>query len=112
MTKGLWVYCPCPMFLKTFTLLYFYILSHLFSFWNNFPTPPHLPLFFPTPPPPPPPPQPHFHKSYPQSKTFLNIQAIPISAVFCSNAVFFQFFYDFFTSVSLMCYQVPLLPLE
>ena len=32
MTKGLWVYCPFPMFSKTCTFLYLYILSHLFSF--------------------------------------------------------------------------------
>ena len=32
-------------------------------------------------------PQPCFHKSYPQSKTFLNIRAAPGSAVFCSNAM-------------------------
>ena len=28
-----------------------------------------------------------FYKSYPQSKTFLNIRAVPSNAVFCSNAV-------------------------
>ena len=32
-------------------------------------------------------PQPFFHKSYPQSKTFLNIRVVPSKAVFCSNAV-------------------------
>ena len=32
-------------------------------------------------------PQPRFYKCYPQSKTFVNIQAVPSSAVFCSNAV-------------------------
>ena len=32
-------------------------------------------------------PQPRFHKSYPQSKTFLNIRAAPSSVIFCSNAV-------------------------
>ena len=82
MTKGLWVYCPSTMFSKTCTFLYFYILSCLFSFWNNFPPPSHLPLLFffsksPT----------CFHKSYLQSKTFLNVWAVPSSAVFCSNAV-------------------------
>ena len=80
MTKGLWVYCPSPVCPKTCTFLYFYIISHLFSFWNNFPRPAHLPsfllLFFP-----------RFCKSYPQSKTFLNIRAVSSSAVFCSNAV-------------------------
>ena len=80
MTKGLWVYCPSPVCSKTCTFLYFYIVSHLFSFWNNFPRPAHLPsfllLFFP-----------RFCKSYPQSKTFLNIRAVSSSAVFCSNAV-------------------------
>ena len=87
MTKGLWVYCPSPMFSKTCTILYFYILSHLliFSSFSFF-------LFFPSL-------QPHFHKSYPQSKTFVNMRAVPNSAVFCSNIVlittpssFMQFF--------------------
>ena len=32
-------------------------------------------------------PQPRFHKPYPQSKTFLNIRAVPINAIFCSNAM-------------------------
>ena len=84
MTKDLLVYCPSPIFSKTYTFLYFYILSHLFIFSNNFPPPPHLPIclfFFIKSP------QPRFHKSYPQSKTFLNILAVPSSAVFCSNAV-------------------------
>ena len=97
MTKGLWVYCPSPMFSKTCTFLYSYILSHLFSFWNNFPPPPHLPIcllffnffvylsiisfFFIKSP------QPFFHKSYPQPKTFLKIWAVPSSTAFCSNAV-------------------------
>ena len=44
MTKDFRVYCPSPMFPKICTFLYFYILSHLFSFWNNFPPPPHLPI--------------------------------------------------------------------
>ena len=90
MTKGLWVYCPSPMFLKSCTCLYFYILSHLFSFWNNFPPPPHLLPFFlyqipPTP--------------FPQILSA--IRAVPSSGVFCSNVVlitpsssmhFFSFF--------------------
>ena len=45
MTKGLWVYCLSPLFHLMFsksTFLYFYILSHPFSFWNNFPHPPLL----------------------------------------------------------------------
>ena len=83
MTKGLWVYCPSPVFPKTCSFLYFYILSYLFSFWNLFPPLllPHLFFFsFPST-------HPYFHKPYPQSKTFLNIQAVPSSAVFCGNAV-------------------------
>ena len=60
-------------FFKNLYLLYFYILSHLFSFWNPFPL---VSL-----------PHPHFHKTYLQSKTFLNIRAAPSKAVFCSNAV-------------------------
>ena len=32
-------------------------------------------------------PQPCFHKSYPQSETFLNIRVVPGSVVFCSNTV-------------------------
>ena len=44
------------------------------------PPPPHFPPFFLSS-------QLHFHKPYPQSKTFLNIRAVPSSAVFCSNAV-------------------------
>ena len=47
------------------------ILLHSFS---------HSQLFFPFP-------QAQFHKPYPQSKTFLNIRAVPSSAVFCSNVV-------------------------
>ena len=82
------------MFSKTFTFLYFYTVSHLFSFWNNFSSPPHLPIclfiflfflfyfiFFIKSP------QPCFHKSYPQSETFLNIRVVPGSVVFCSNTV-------------------------
>ena len=67
-----------------FKSLYFPILLHsfsLFSFWNNFPPPLHLPPFFffiKSP-------QPRFHKFYPQYKTSLNIRAVPNSAVFCSN---------------------------
>ena len=91
MTKGLWVYCPSPMFSKTCTFLYFYTLFHLFSF---IPPPSHLRIclfvflfffilffFFIKSA------QPCFHKSYPQSKTFLNIRAVPSSAVFCNNVV-------------------------
>ena len=68
MTKGLWVYFPSPMFSKTCIFLYFNIFSHL-----------HLLIFFP--------PQSLFHKPYPQSKTFLNIRAVPSSAVLRSNTV-------------------------
>ena len=64
-----------------FKNLFFYILSHLFSFWKLFP-PPSSPPFFACSLP-----HPYFHKLYPQSKTFLNIRALPSSAVFCSNAV-------------------------
>ena len=67
---------------KNCTLLYFYILSHLLSFWNNLHLPPHLPFFFFHQIP-----QPCFHKSYLQSKTLLNMRPVPSSAVFCSNAV-------------------------
>ena len=49
MAKSLWVYCLSPMFSKTWTFLYFYIISHLFSFWNTFPTPSPSPSFFPSP---------------------------------------------------------------
>ena len=88
MTKGLWVYCPSPMFSKTFIFQYFYILSDLFSFWNNFPPPRHLPLFvcvfFKSPFP-----QPCFHKYTDLicnlKLSLLNIRAVPSSAVFCNN---------------------------
>ena len=50
----------------------------MFSFWNNFSPPPHLSVFFI---------KSHFHKFYPQSKTFLNIRAVLSNAAFCSNAV-------------------------
>ena len=43
--------CPSPMFSKICTFLYFYILSHLLSFWNPSPPlsppPPSLHTFFP-----------------------------------------------------------------
>ena len=100
MTKGLLVCCPSPMFSKK---LYFPILLHSFSpvqFLEQFPYPSpfaHLQFFFlyqipPT----------RLHKSYPQSKTFLNIQAVPSSGVFCSKAVLittpssFMHFFSFF----------------
>ena len=51
MTKGLWVYCLSPLFSKTCTFLYFYIVSHLFSFWDHFPLSPCT-TFFPFSPPP------------------------------------------------------------
>ena len=44
MTKGLWVHCPSPTFSKTCTFLYFHIHSHMFSFWNIFRPPFHLPI--------------------------------------------------------------------
>ena len=68
--------------------LYFPILLYSFSpvqFLEQFPFPSkfaHLPFFFffiKSP-------QPCFHKSYPKSKTFLNIRVVP------SSAVFFSFF--------------------
>ena len=92
------------MFPKTCTFLYFYTLFHLFSF---IPPPSHLRIclfiiiifffvfFFIKSA------QTCFHKSYPQSKTFLNIRIVPSSAVFCNNVVplttsssmhFFSFF--------------------
>ena len=46
MTKGLRVFCPSMVFSKACTFLNVYILSHLFSFYNNFPPPPQVPLFF------------------------------------------------------------------
>ena len=59
---------------------YFYIFSYLFSFWNFYPPPLlFLPFFSSL--------HPHFHKLYPQFKTFLNVRAVPSSAVFCSNPV-------------------------
>ena len=121
MTKGLWVYGPSSMFSKTCTFLYFYTPSPVqfleqFPFTSSFP---HLSFylfifdfffffFFIIKSP-----QPCFHKSYPQSKTFLNIRAVPSSAVFCSNTVLIATPSSSCISlVSLMCYQVPLLPLE
>ena len=78
MIKGLWIYCPSLMFSKTCTFPYFYILPHLFSFSNNFPPPPHSPVFFflfqilpPTP--------------FPQTSS--SVRAVPSSAVFCGNAM-------------------------
>ena len=63
MTKVLWIYCPSRLFSKPSTFLYFYILSHLFSFWKPFPPPP------------------------PFSQTLINIRAVPSNDIFCSNAV-------------------------
>ena len=51
-----------------FKNLYIPILLHSF--------PPFFPL-----------PQTHFHKPYPQSKTFFNMWTVPSSAAFCSNAL-------------------------
>ena len=75
------------MFSKTCIFPYFYNVSHLFCLWNNFPPPPHLPLFFFIESPPS---QPRFHKPYPQSKTFLNKLSVHRSAVFGSNGVFIR----------------------
>ena len=106
MTKGLWVYFPSPMLSKD---LYFPILLHSFPpvhFLEQFPSPSpvaHLPPFFffiKSP-------QPCFHKSYPQSKTFLNTQAVLSSAIFCSNAVLIatpsssMHFFTFFDPVAI-----------
>ena len=65
-------------------------------------------------------PQPHFHKPYAQSKTFLSMQAVPNSAVFCSSAVlittpsssvhFFSFF-DVLPSLMLLMYHILLISL-
>ena len=79
-----------------YTSVHFYILSHLFNFWILFPCPFPSPSFFSFP-------LPHscFQKPYLQSKTFLDMQAVPSSVVFCSNVVlitssssikFFSFF--------------------
>ena len=86
MTKGLWVHCPSPMLSKKLVLFYtftFFLTSSVFG-TISLPLPicPFATSFFFIKSP-----QPRFHKSYPQSKTFLNIQAVPSSAVFCSNAV-------------------------
>ena len=87
MNKGLWMF-------NVFKNLYCPKLLHSFSpiqVLEQFPSPSpfaHLPpypfatffSFIESP-------QPHFHKSYPKYKTFLNIKAVPNSAVFCINAV-------------------------
>ena len=86
MTKGLWVCCPSPMLSKK---QYFPILLHSFLpalfLEQSPPFLPYLPVchffFFIKSP------QPRSHKSYLRSKTFLNIRAVPSSAVFCSNTV-------------------------
>ena len=77
------------LFSKTCTFLYFYILHflHPVHFLEQLPSPSpspfaHLPLFFKIKSP-----QPCFHKSYLESKTFVNIRAVPSKAVFYSNAV-------------------------
>ena len=84
---------------KTCTFLYFYILLFLTclvfgTISLSLLSPPHLPICH------------FFIKSlqpcYPQSKTFLNIKAVPSKAVFCSNAVlitspsFSMHFFSFF----------------
>ena len=85
-----------------FKKLYFPILLYSFSpvqFLEQFSTPSTFFAFFFINPPPTTP----FQKFYLHSKTFLNIPAVPSSAVFCSNAVlittpsssmhFFSFFH-------------------
>ena len=87
-----------------FKNLYFPILLHSFSsvlFLEHFPSPSAFAtffsffFFFKSP-------QPRFHKSYRQSKTFLNVRAVSSSAVFCSNVVlittpsFSMHFFSFF----------------
>ena len=86
---------------ENLNFLYFYILSHLFSFWNKFSPPPYSPIFFiyllsfPSP-------QTRFHKPYPLSKIFLNIRAVTSFAVLCNNVVlittpiFSKHFFNFF----------------
>ena len=70
---------------KNLNNLHFPMLLHFFSsvqFSEQFSPLPHLPpfFFFKSP-------QPCFHKSYPQSKIFIKIRAVPSSAVFCRNAL-------------------------
>ena len=80
MTIGLWVYCPSPMFSKTcafldtFTFFLTCLVFGTFTLLLSFPC-----LFSSL--------HPHFHKLYPQFKTFLNVRAVLSSAVFCSNPV-------------------------
>ena len=70
------------MFSKTCTFLYFHIASHLFGFGNPSPSPPPFSHFF----------LPHHCplKLYPQSKTFLDVEAVPNSAAFCSKSVLIE----------------------
>ena len=55
--------------------------------------------------------KPRFHKPYPQSKTFLNTQAVSSSALYCSNGVFIAtpssslHFLIFFDATRCVCYQ-------
>ena len=80
MNKSLWVFCPFPVLKKpVFSCNFTFFLTcsvfgtiylplsicHFFFFIKS--------------------PQPRFHKSYPQSKTFLNTQVAPSRAVFCSQ---------------------------
>ena len=82
--------CPSPMFSKICTFLYFYILSHLLSFWN--PSPPLSP---------PPSLTPHlfyhplhsfFHKAYPHHNIPKNLQ------FFIFSNTFWSMFIPFLTS--------------
>ena len=70
------------MISKTCTFLYFHIASHLFGFGNSSPSPPPFSHFFL--------PHPCPLKLYPQSKTFLDVGAVPNSAVFCSKSVLIE----------------------
>ena len=78
---------------------YYYYYYYYYFIKLAFSPPSHLPCFFTNPHPPSP--EPCFHKSYLQSKTFLNLRAVPSSAVFCSSAVLiatasFMHFFSFF----------------
>ena len=91
----------------SYTFTFFLTCSVFLTFFH--PSLPHLPLFFSLSNLTRPPPQTRFYKPYPQSKTFLNIRAVPSSAVFCSNMVLIttSSSMHFFSS-----FDVPLLTLE
>ena len=80
MTKGLWVYCPSPMFSKTCTFLYFFTFFFTSSVFGtiSFPRPSCHYFFLQIPP------------SNPVSTNLthnLNLRVVPSSAVFCSIIV-------------------------